>query len=76
MRRKSKGGESKARKCTAAQERKPDSICGGHTMPHVVGTVPNCPALSVPSVRHLAKLETKSNCNDFIWVFENKTNSS
>lgn len=45
-------------------------------MPHVVGTVPNCPALSVPSMRHLAKLETKSNCNDFIWMFENKTKSS
>jgi len=45
------------------------------TRPHTVGTVPNCPALSVPSMRHLAKLETKSNCNDFILMFENKSNS-
>lgn len=66
-RRKSKGGESKARKCRAAEERKLDSIYGGNdTRPHTVGTVPNCPAPSVPSMRSLAKLETKSNCDDFI----------
>lgn len=72
-RRKSSGGESKARKCTAAEERKLDSICGGSdTRPHAVGAGPNCPAWSVPSMRHLAKLETKSSCNDLFLLFENK----
>ena len=48
-RRKSNGGESKARKCTAAEERKLDSICGGNdTRPHAVGAGPKCPALERP----------------------------
>lgn len=67
FRRRTKGGEWEARKCRAAEGRLFDSIHGGND--------PNYPAFNVPSMRHLAKLEVKTTCdNKFVLIFENTKN--